>query len=640
MPGKSDIRAGGAFVELFVKSAKFEAGLRKMGQGIADFGGSVASFGTKIAAIGAAGVGAFAAAAKHFADTGDELNKMSQRTGASVESLSQLKYAVEQSGASLQDLETGLRGMSKTLDAAGQGGKQAIETLGRLGLTLDDLKGLTPDQQLEKFADALSTIEDPAERAALAMKVFGKSGTQLLPLFADGAKGIKALRDRAAELGLTIGQDQANAATLLGDAWDDVTKSLSAATVQIGAALAPALTKLAEIITSLIGPVTEWIRNNQQTVIVIASITAGIAAAGIAITAFGGIIVAVGTVIGGMATMLGALTTAATFLLTPLGIAVGVVAALGAGFAALGIGIAAASGIVPQLVKALEPVIGAVKAIANELLQGEFARAWEIAKTTVQFFASTVIDVLGQLPEFVGYAAGRITAGIVNAFQKAWVWVLNNSDTVFQAILTAAKGFSGAIIEAMLTGDVSGVSKSIKDSLKGAAKGLSKEFVTGFKGGEAPELRQSERTKALQQTLLTISQREPTKPEETPAGTTPGVTPPELPDLSKLRQSLEDSLKGLQTSFSLPEFKIPEFQLPKFGKPDDAALELGGAEQSKPEGRVTVGFSAAGLLAQGMGGGKDVVPRKLDKQLNEAEKQTELLKKIDEHIAATARVFG
>lgn len=106
---------------------------------------------------------------------------MSARTGISVESLSELGYAAQQSGTHMETLEGGVRKLQKFLVAAAQGSDSALSVLRDLGLTLADLGRLTPDQQFERIADRIARIPDPALRAATAMELFGKTGTALLP---------------------------------------------------------------------------------------------------------------------------------------------------------------------------------------------------------------------------------------------------------------------------------------------------------------------------------------------------------------------------------------------------------------------------------------------------------------------------
>jgi len=70
----------------------------------------------------------------------------------------------------------------------------AVDALEDLGLTFKDLDGLSPEQQFKLLADRISQVEDPTRKAAIAMSLFGRTGTNLLPMFAAGAKGIEALQ--------------------------------------------------------------------------------------------------------------------------------------------------------------------------------------------------------------------------------------------------------------------------------------------------------------------------------------------------------------------------------------------------------------------------------------------------------------
>ena len=92
-----------------------------------------------------------------------------------------------------------------------------VDVPDRPGLTVEDLKGLSPDEQFEKLAGAVASISDPTLKAA-AMKIFGANGTNLLPLFAEGADGIQALRDEARKFGISIDDATAKTGAEYGDA--------------------------------------------------------------------------------------------------------------------------------------------------------------------------------------------------------------------------------------------------------------------------------------------------------------------------------------------------------------------------------------------------------------------------------------
>ena len=226
----------------------------------------------KQATVFAAAAGAAAAAAVvRFAQVGDQLQKTSIRTGIAVESLSRLDYVAGQSGASFQALATGLRVMAKFNDDLRRGSLLAVDAMEQLGLQSSDLAGLNPEQMFAKLADAISGIEDPLERAAAAQKVFGRGGTELLPMLDMGAAGIAELAQQADDLGAVMSTDAANNAAALTDAIDNAQRAATGAAVQFANVFAPAITAATNTFADLIA-------GSQSGIQVMATLAAGVAA--------------------------------------------------------------------------------------------------------------------------------------------------------------------------------------------------------------------------------------------------------------------------------------------------------------------------------------------------------------------------
>ncbi len=100
--GTAEVRAGGAYVEAYMKDAGLKEGIKKVTQSLQSIGKTVATVGVSLAGIGAAIRVPLQAAAHVFADTASELVKLSKEVGLSAETLSELKYAAEQSNISLE----------------------------------------------------------------------------------------------------------------------------------------------------------------------------------------------------------------------------------------------------------------------------------------------------------------------------------------------------------------------------------------------------------------------------------------------------------------------------------------------------------------------------------------------------------
>jgi hypothetical protein len=77
---------------------------------------------------------------------------------------------------------------------ASEGGKKQTETMNALGLSYAQLASLTPTEQMELLAQRISAIPDPAQRSALAMEIFGRSGGELMPLLRNMSEELDVAR--------------------------------------------------------------------------------------------------------------------------------------------------------------------------------------------------------------------------------------------------------------------------------------------------------------------------------------------------------------------------------------------------------------------------------------------------------------
>ncbi|MEW6199175.1 MAG: phage tail tape measure protein [Planctomycetota bacterium] len=385
MANTKGIRAGRAFVELGVDD-KIAKGLQKAEQRLKAFGEGVRSVGLKLGALGSAALTFLGGTVKAFVDTGDALDEMSARTGVSVETLSELGWAADLAGADLETLETGLRKMQKVVTEAATGSASATEALGRLGLSVTDLVSLNPEQQFKLIADRLSKIQDPTQRAALAMEVFGKSGTRLLPLLADGAKGLEEYQRKARELGLTVSTETAKDAAALADTLDTLWRVLKQSAFTIGAALAPTIKDLGDAVTRAVVCVTEWLKQNKALIVTALQVAAAVTAVGVGLIVTGTLISGVGAVFGWLATVVtgigaafGVIGTALAAIISPIGLVITAAVALGTTLLVVtGAGSEALTWLGEQFGRLRDTVYKVMGGIADALAAGDINLAAQI----------------------------------------------------------------------------------------------------------------------------------------------------------------------------------------------------------------------------------------------------------------------
>jgi len=132
--------------------------------------------------------GALVSFAKEVFAAADELTKLHDTTGISVEGLQRFQVAGDDAGNSIDELTSAVVKMEDKLVS---GDKSAAGALAKLGLSFADLKGFTPENQFIAISDAIRLIPDPAERVNVAIDLFGKQGANVLPTLVRGFDDLK-----------------------------------------------------------------------------------------------------------------------------------------------------------------------------------------------------------------------------------------------------------------------------------------------------------------------------------------------------------------------------------------------------------------------------------------------------------------
>jgi hypothetical protein len=276
----------------------------RLGKKFDTMGRSMQAAGTKMTVAGAAILSGLGLMISKYVQAGDHADKMAKRTGFATETISELAYAAQIAGADIGALEKGVKRMAKTIVDANDGMATYKRAFDRIGVSVDDLMKMNPEEQFLAIGNAIGALEDPTLRASAAQDIFGRAGTQLLPLFAEGEAGLEALRAKAHELGIVFDEEAAAKAAKLQDAQTTLKESVKGLTFSLAETLVPAVTSLVEKITAVVTKVTEWAKKNPGLTKVIMGV---VGALGALLTVGGTFIIMLGTMmrsIGSIITML------------------------------------------------------------------------------------------------------------------------------------------------------------------------------------------------------------------------------------------------------------------------------------------------------------------------------------------------
>src|SRR5712692_3223694 len=201
-------------VEVIVKAIdNASATLKQIGATAEGQAAMFQKLGMAMAAMGTAIEGTLIATTILTARYGEELHRASLTTGVMVENLARLKFAGEQTGTSFDELQLGLKFLARSMTAAQVEGSQQARVFQQLGISTVDAQGHMRNTHavMLDIADALIRVQNPTERAATALLLFGRSGINMLPMLAQGREGIRILGDEAKRLGLVMTTEAAEA---------------------------------------------------------------------------------------------------------------------------------------------------------------------------------------------------------------------------------------------------------------------------------------------------------------------------------------------------------------------------------------------------------------------------------------------
>ncbi len=265
------MKLGEAYIEISGQLDKLDASLKTAETKVKSTIGSIeerlgkvdfGKLGKQMTIAGAGITGTLTLMMKNFIKAGDEMDKMSLRTGFSAEALSELKYAAEISGSDINELEIGIKKMAGTILDASEGMETYQRAFKRIGIEIEDLMSLSPEKQFLAIAEAIERVEDPTIRAATAQDIFGRSGTKLLPLFSEGAGGLKSLREEALKTGNVFSTEGATSAANLNDAFTTLKASIGGLSKELAESLVPIIQGAVERITDIIQKIKDWVENN------------------------------------------------------------------------------------------------------------------------------------------------------------------------------------------------------------------------------------------------------------------------------------------------------------------------------------------------------------------------------------------
>ena len=264
---------GALFVRIGADVTGLKAGLNQGEKDVTSFTGKVNSGIASLAKVGASlggiGIGIAAFAASAFLKTealGQAAFDMGEKFGMSGGEASKWIAIAEQLGISNETVGIGFKFISKNMGdiqlALSNGHKPAAlltEAFDSLGVKLYDANGKlrSTTDVMNQVADQFAKMPDGAMKTAAAVAIFGRSGSDLIPLLNEGSAGLASMTAKGKELGTVMSTKQVDAAHKAYLAHKQFDAALEGIVNRIGIDLMPTATALFTLFVTKGVPVIE-----------------------------------------------------------------------------------------------------------------------------------------------------------------------------------------------------------------------------------------------------------------------------------------------------------------------------------------------------------------------------------------------
>jgi len=435
---------------------------------------TAAVMGTALTGMAVAGGTALFGMANKAAASGDRVDKLSQKVGMSRKGFQEWDYILSQNGMSIESLQGGMKKLNNTIDDAIGGSKTAVNAFGRIGISVDDLKGKSPEQVFEMTVKALQGMPDGAEKAALANELLGRSGSELMPLLNGSSKSVDELKAKAKELGIVLSDDSIDASVKFTDTLDSLKRSLGAVVTKVGVAVMPIMQKAADwvianmpTIQMVMGTVFKYIGQFVSAAVdvfqtyflpVLQFIFNWIRDNWPQISNF------IGTVFNLIKDIIHQATEAIKVIWDLFGEHIMAAVEL-------------VWGIIKEVITNLLNIIRGIILAVTSLIKGDWSGVWESIKMifaavwdNIKTIVSTAIGLVKQIIlialQAIGALFSSIWNGILNLISNIWDGIINKIKSVLNSIKSVITGIFSEI-----KGVVSNVWNGIKDTISNAISG-------------------------------------------------------------------------------------------------------------------------------------------------------------------------
>lgn len=334
MAGQQGIRAGKAFVELYANDRKLVRGLRSAQRKLKRFGASITAIGAKLLGIASIAATPLAFTIKAASDMEETMNKFNVVFGESSRVVKEwgddFAKNVGRSKEQIANFMAGSQDLFVPLGFEPGAATEMSKQITKLAVDLASFNNMADADVIRDLHAALTGSGEVMKKYGVLVSEAAVKQELLRqgmdPKTATDQDKVMA-RLSIIMKGTTAAQgDAIRSSKSFANQMKRLKAAVSDASVSIGNAILPTITKFVTKIADTVEYIGKWIEENAGLVKVIAIVATAIGAAGAALISLGAAAAVVSFAMGGLASIASVLAGVISFLVSPVGIAIAVLA--------------------------------------------------------------------------------------------------------------------------------------------------------------------------------------------------------------------------------------------------------------------------------------------------------------------------
>ena len=219
-------------------SKAFQTGLNTAKSSVGKFSKSVVNASNRLAKMGLASAAAgFLLLSRRAIQLGSELSDVAANTGFATEEFQVFRGAMIDAGGSAKSMEKAIVIMQKAVVQGSEGLTTYVRAFERIGLNVDDLRKMRPEQQFEEIGKAIAGAKDQQGALTAALEIFGqKNAGRLIEVFKRLDK--EGYGKMAEDIRKAYGIMDAETQAALDKAADTIERFKNKATIAVGELIA------------------------------------------------------------------------------------------------------------------------------------------------------------------------------------------------------------------------------------------------------------------------------------------------------------------------------------------------------------------------------------------------------------------